>query len=118
SNYNWDTFTKDMNGSLVDMKTSYDENGVFTMNSTITTSSGTKYNYSYKKTIASKPKQITLFFVNEKSYIDGSSLDTGVDNVYIDDPNSDNRIFNVWGQEVDENYKGIVIKNGRKIIQR
>ena len=27
------------------------------------------------------------------------------------------RTFNVWGQEVDGNYKGIVIRNGRKLIQ-
>ncbi len=107
-----------MNGSLVDMHTSYDENGVFTMKSTITTTAGTQYNYSYTKAIPSKPNKITLFFVSEKSYIDGSSLNTGVDGIYIDNTNSDNRTFNVWGQEVNENYKGIVIKNGRKFIQR
>lgn len=118
SNYNWDTFKHDMNGSLIDMHTSYDENGVFTMNSTITSSTGTQYNYSYSKAINSKPKKIILFFVSEKSYIDGSSLDTGVDNIYMENSNFDNRIFNVWGQEVDSNYKGIVIKNGRKLIQR
>ncbi len=118
SNFNWETFRQDMNGSLVDMHTSYDENGVFTMKSTITTTAGTQYNYSYTKAIPSKPNKITLFFVSEKSYIDGSSLNTGVDGIYIDNTNSDNRTFNVWGQEVNENYKGIVIKNGRKFIQR
>lgn len=30
----------------------------------------------------------------------------------------DCRSYNVWGQEVDDSYKGIVIRNGRKIIQR
>ena len=28
-----------------------------------------------------------------------------------------NRIYNLLGVEVDENYKGIVIKNGQKFIQ-
>lgn len=117
SNYNWDTFKSDMNGSLVDMHTEYDYNGVFSMASIITTSEGTQYNYSYKKTIASKPAKITLFFVNEKSYIDGSGLN-GVDDVFEERPSSSGRIYNVWGQEVDSNYKGIVIRDGRKYIQR
>lgn len=32
--------------------------------------------------------------------------------------NKDTRIFNVMGVQVDENYKGIVISNGKKYIQR
>lgn len=118
SNYNWDTFKSDMNGSLVDMHTEYDYNGVFSMASTITTSAGTVYNYSYKKAIASKPDKITLFFVNEKSYIDGSELKDGVNGVLGERPSSSSRTYNVWGQEVDSNYKGVVIRDGRKYIQR
>ena len=32
-------------------------------------------------------------------------------------PQPDNKIYNLLGVEVDENYKGIVIKNGQKYIQ-
>ena len=32
-------------------------------------------------------------------------------------PQPDNKIYNILGVEVDENYKGIVIKNGQKYIQ-
>lgn len=32
-------------------------------------------------------------------------------------PQADNKIYNLLGVEVDENYKGIVIKNGQKYIQ-
>ncbi len=118
SDFNWDTFRNDMNNSLVDMHTSYDYNGKFSMNSIITTTAGKVYNYSYNMNIASKPGKITLFFVNEKSYIDGSGLDTGVEELSGITLPSTGKIFNIFGQEVDETYKGIVICNGRKYIQR
>lgn len=117
NDFNWDSFKTDLNGSIVDMHTSYDENGFFSMNSTITTVKGTQHNYSYKKTISSKPDTLTLFFVSEKSYIDGSSLDSGVEDILLENNYDDHRVFNVWGQEVGDNYKGIVIKNGRKYIR-
>ena len=43
------------------------------------------------------------------------SDDTAVDNVVA--PLFDNKIYNLLGVEVDENYKGIVIKNGQMYIQ-
>ena len=43
------------------------------------------------------------------------SGNTAVDNVVA--PMFDNKIYNLLGVEVDENYKGIVIKNGQKYIQ-
>ncbi len=39
---------------------------------------------------------------------------TGVDNVVVP---TNNKTYNLLGVEVDENYKGIVIKNGQKTIQ-
>ncbi len=118
SNFNWDTFKSDMNGSLVDMHTEYGDDGVFSMNSIITTTNGTKYNYSYTKNIAPAPEKITLFFVSERSYIDGSEIEAGVKDIFSESKQTDDRTFNVLGQEVDRYYKGIVIRNGRKFIQR
>lgn len=43
------------------------------------------------------------------------SDDTAVENVVA--PLFDNKIYNLLGVEVDENYNGIVIKNGKKFIQ-
>ena len=40
--------------------------------------------------------------------------ETGVENVVVP---ANNKIYNLLGVEVDENYKGIVIKNGQKTIQ-
>ena len=39
---------------------------------------------------------------------------TGVENVVVP---ANNKTYNLLGVEVDENYKGIVIKNGQKTIQ-
>ena len=117
-NFNWDTFKSDMNGSLVDMHTEYSDNGVFSMNSVITTAYGVSYNYSYEKTLGSKPEKIILFFVSEKSYIDGSGLPDSVTGIFEECNPYDGRTYNVWGQEVGSDYKGIVIRNGRKLIQR
>lgn len=72
NDFDWDTFVKDMNGSYVDMVVSYTSTGVFTMTATITTTAGKKYNYSFTKTISTKPASITLFFVNEGSCMESA----------------------------------------------
>lgn len=119
SNYNWNTFTADMDGSLVDMTVELTTDGVFKMTSTITTTASKVYTYSFTTTISDKPSKITLFFVNEGSYIDGSSLATGIAPVTV---NKANRIlgkmYNLAGQHVDESYKGIVIMNGKKFVNK
>lgn len=118
SNYVWDTFKNDMNGSLVDMTVEYAANGAFKMTATITTTSKKVYNYSFSTTIASKPSQLNLFFVNEGSYIDGSSLSTGIANPIIIQKKNDGKWFNLSGQQVDKSYKGVVIVNGKKFVNK
>ena len=118
SNYVWDTFKNDMNGSLVDMTVEYAANGAFKMTATITTTSKKVYNYSFSTTIASKPSQLNLFFVNEGSYIDGSSLSTGISNPIIIQKKNDGTWFNLSGQQVDKSYKGVVIVNGKKFVNK
>ncbi len=118
ADFDWDTFTSDMNGSLVNMTVSYTAEGVFTMTSTITTTAGKTYSYSYTKTIDSNPSSLTLFFVSEGSYIDGSSLTTGVNAVAADKTAvQTGKIYNLSGQQVDESYHGIVIVNGKKVLR-
>ncbi|WP_337946458.1 glycoside hydrolase family 43 protein [Segatella sp.] len=118
SNYVWDTFKNDMNESLVDMTVEYAANGAFKMTATITTTSKKVYNYSFSTTIASKPSQLNLFFVNEGSYIDGSSLSTGISNPIIIQKKNDGKWFNLTGQQVDKSYKGVVIVNGKKFVNK
>ena len=120
SNYVWDTFKNDMNGSLVDMTVEYAANGAFKMTATITTASKKVYNYSFSTTIASKPSQLNLFFVNEGSYIDGSSLvDTGIAApIIIQKKQADGKWYNLAGQQVDKSYKGVVVVNGKKFVNK
>jgi len=44
-------------------------------------------------------------------------ITTGIENINATNTVSNNKIYSITGQEVDENYKGLVIKNGRKQIQ-
>lgn len=117
SNYNWDTFKADMNGSHVSMEVDYSQTGVFTMTSTITTTSGKSYSYSYTKTLSPSPSKLTLFFVNEGSYIDGSSL-TGIEKIVVNSRKNCPYSYNLSGQRVSKNYRGVVIRNGKKVLQK
>ena len=116
---NMSVFKKDMNGSLVDMTVSLTAAGVFKMESTITTKAGKVYHYSYTTTLAAKPSKVVLFFVNEKSYIDGSGLvDTGIASPIIFQKKTDGKWYNLAGQQVDKSYKGVVVVNGRKFVNK
>ncbi len=115
SNFNWDTFNADMNGALVDMTCNYDATGQFNMNANITTKAGKKYTYSYTKTLSNKPSNLLLFFVNEASYIDGTTL--GIEDLQMTPKTQNtNKTYNLAGQQVDSKWRGIVIVNGKKKI--
>ena len=43
---------------------------------------------------------------------------TGIEAVKVNKPTFSNTIYNLAGQRVDASYKGLVIKNGQKIIQK
>ena len=49
-------------------------------------------------------------------YVTPADDSTGIQNVVVDVNNG--AIINLAGQKVDENYKGIVVKNGKKYIQK
>ena len=120
SEYNWDTFLDDMDGSLVDMNVEFTTGNVVKMTATITTKAKTVYNYSFSMKFVDNQSNVTLFFVNEGSYIDGSSLTTGINApVSITKKSeSDGKWYNLSGQQVDRSYKGIVIVNGRKFVNK
>ncbi len=119
-NFNWNTFVKDMDGSLVDMVVELSMGGVVKMTSTITTTASKVYNYSFTTTLSAKPSEINLFFVNEGSYIDGSSLATGIGDPIIVEKqvNHIGKWYNLAGQQVNKDYKGVVIVNGKKFVNK
>ena len=118
SDFDWTTFVADMNGSLVDMIVELSTDGIFKMTSTITTTAKKVYNYSYTKTLTDKPSLVNVFFTGENSYIDGSSLVTGIEEPVIIKKQTDGKWYNLAGQQVDKNYKGVVIVNGKKFVNK
>ena len=119
SDYNWDTFLEDMDGSLVDMNVEFTGN-VVKMTSTITTTTKKVYNYSFSMKLTQPEDKVVLFFVNEGSYLDGSSLATGINSPYVITKKAEGngKWYNLNGQQVDSSYKGIVIVNGRKFVNK
>lgn len=69
-------------------------------------------------TITDKPSKVNIFFTGENSYIDGSSLSTGISNPIIIQKKNDGKWFNLSGQQVDKSYKGVVIVNGKKFVNK
>lgn len=120
SDFNWDTFLDDMDGSLVDMNVELTAGNVVKVTSTITTTSEKVYNYSFSMKLTQAEDKVVLFFVNEGSYIDGSSLATGINSPYIITKKAEGngKWYNLNGQQVDSSYKGIVIVNGRKFVNK
>lgn len=121
NDFNWSTFLTDMDGSLVEMECSYTSAGTFKMVATITTQTGTVYNYSYQKSISLRPSQLTLFFVTEASWIgpdgpNGESL--GIENVFDEEVRTnENAIFDLFGRRHEMLQPGINIVGGRKVIR-
>ena len=78
--------------------------------------------------IAKNPYKLTLRLVgiliannkqlafNNVSFNFGETIPTGIQTIKSE--KASNVIYNVAGQQVDSNYKGLVIKNGRKMIQK
>lgn len=120
SDFNWDTFLDDMDGSLVDMNVELTAGNVVKVTSTITTTSEKVYNYSFSMKLTQAEDKVVLFFVNEGSYIDGSSLATGINSPYVITKKAEGngKWYNLNGQQVDSSYKGIVIVNGRKFVNK
>ncbi len=120
SEYNWDTFLDDMDGSLVDMNVEFTTGNVVKVVSTITTKAKKVYNYSFTMKLVQNQSDVTLFFVNEGSYIDGSGIATGIKTpvVITKKAESEGKWYNLNGQQVDRSYKGIVVVNGRKFFNK
>ena len=55
---------------------------------------------------------------NSKVFLFVEGGTTGISDIRTDENHNDGRIYNLAGQVVDESYKGIVIKNGRKYLAK
>ena len=62
--------------------------------------------------------QSTTNTTNSKVFLFVEDSTTGISDIRTDESHNDGRIYNLAGQVVDESYKGIVIKNGRKYLAK
>lgn len=87
------------------------------------TMNGTKINQRYivmglhENSMASATETAKKIVVNAIYYILGMDIPTGIISVDANANANDNLNHNMLGQQVDGSYKGIVIKNGKKIMR-
>ena len=86
SDYNWDTFLSDMNGSMIAMDVTYLD-GTVTMKADIITADGTVYNYTYTKGgFTAEAVEVALseeaaHLVVYKAEVDGESIPVGINGI-------------------------------------
>ena len=105
--------------AITECNPTFDENGKFTFLFTEVAAKEGENAYPYVHLNAVKapwgfPENITAVKVTKFNAISGST--TGVKN--IENAAAADVIYNIYGQRVDETYRGIVIKNGKKFIQK
>ena len=71
---------------------------------------GTYHEQAYTHKFIMPAKDVTVKVTFTKS--------TGINGIDADDADDNAPIYNLAGQKVDKNYKGVVIKNGKKIYQK
>lgn len=78
-----------------------------------------KSEYSYdgtgKVSFRVGPEQNQLFLMHVR--IENSNQ-SGIEDIIVNESDENAPVYNVLGQQVDASYKGIVIKNGKKYIQK
>lgn len=123
SYYNWDTFKADMDGSNVVLTITRTDDKV-AVSAAITTASGnTDYWEKYETTIPNLPQTVRCFLSTELGHLDIASAEwtaaaTGISSVKAVSEKADGAIYNLAGQKVSKDTKGIVIQNGKKTLKK
>lgn len=122
SNYNWDTFKNDMDGSTVVMNVSRSGAAV-TMNAAITTTSGGSYYEKFVINCGDGTQNIRIFLTTELGHlvIDNSkSAVTAIRSIEGIAKSVNGNCYSLGGQQMTTKSlpKGIYIKNGEKFMVR
>lgn len=121
SNFEWTDFPGEMNGATVDMKV-WRKDNIVTVDAAITTSTGKNWTYQYTQSNITSDN-CTIAMSQEAALVDISSW-TEYDptataiNAISDNAETSDAIYNIAGQRIGNNYKGVVVKNGKKFIQK
>lgn len=123
-NFDPATFMQDMNGAFVDMYVSL-KYGTIDVKTTITTNAESndeslKKVYTYNMTGVSgvTEDEVTIFFVVDHANLQGF-VPTGIQTLNAPEANGfGTQTYNIAGQIVNDDYKGIVIRNGKKFFNK
>lgn len=86
---------------------------VFTSEKPVVTIYGTE-KVAEDGTVTPAPEKMTFTYPGASS----EGGESGIENIITDNADENAPIYNVMGIQVDENYKGLVIKNGKKFVNR
>ena len=123
SNYNWDTFKDDMDGSTVVMTVKRDYQTV-TIHADITATSGNTYFEEFVIDCGDGEQAIRTFLTTDgghlimkSSAITDNPTPTGIE--AVETANTENCVrYNLAGQKVGNDFKGVIIENGKKFVVR
>ncbi len=77
-----------------------------------------EYNYDGNDKVALRFMTDGCGLVLQRIEIEASGASSAIDNIIANESDENAPIYNLLGVQVDETYKGIVIKNGKKYIQK
>lgn len=97
----------------VDKNNVYNGQAIITVNATASTEKRSAILY-LENTLTGVRSADPIYVLQNTNLADGISAAT-IENVKAE---KDNRIFNLAGQQVTKAYKGVVIKNGKKFVQK
>lgn len=125
NDWNWDTFRSDMNGAMVKMDIARLDADV-NITANVTTSDKATHVQKYAANLGSTDANVVAFLSVEGGHlvIDKTSIsltdtprpiDDAVKSINVQ-PATSNAVYNIAGQKVNNSYKGLVIKNGKKYV--
>ena len=124
SNYNWDTFKDEMDGSKVVLEVKR-LGATVTIRADITATSGNTYFEEFVIDCGDGTQDVGMFLTTEQGHLDiykpsisifDTPNETAIKSLSSAQPVKSAAIYNLAGQRVDKGYKGIAIQNGRKYV--
>lgn len=119
SNYNWDTFKNDLDGALIEMTIAREDAKVTVTAVQTPAAGGSALTETYTYTDdANKNNTIRAFLSTEGGHLD--ILSAGTDGIEaVKTMKAENGVrYNLAGQKVGSDFKGVVIENGKKLVVR
>lgn len=120
SNFNWDTFANDLYGAKMVVVLTRKDNQL-TMRADYTTTSNATYYEEFSMSVTDLPETIRTFLTAQAAHLENVTVKvakdaTAISSVKAASEEADGAIYNLAGQRVSKDTKGLVIKNGKKMV--